>query len=191
MTRCSVPPTKGGGRGIGFARRRGRIPAAAFCPTSEPGVAGQAVVGQIVEVGRVERGRLRGIHADQHIVCSCRHGSRARAMRSLDLDVIGLEALVDRLHGVVYGDLHQRRVHSAASAGTPGRDRLLCDLIPIDYRVGAAPGPAANPAHRLSAATTNVLCNMTNFSPRWCSCPWRRRIVGAASKNSLAAAQIF
>ena len=58
-------------------------------------------------------------------------------MRSLDLDVIGLEAFVDRLHGVVHRDLHQRRVHGAARTGTPGRDRLLCDLIPVDYRVAA------------------------------------------------------
>ena len=57
-------------------------------------------------------------------------------MRSLDLDVIGLEALVDCLHGIVHRDLHQRRVHRSDRAWTPGRDRRLRDLVPVDYRVG-------------------------------------------------------
>ena len=58
-----------------------------------------------------------------------------RAMRALDLDVIGLEALVDCLHGVVHRDLHQCRVNSPDRARTPGDDRLLCNLVPVDYRV--------------------------------------------------------
>ena len=45
---------------------------------------------------------MRRINTDQNAVCSGGHCRVPRAMRAFDLDVIGLKALVDCLHRVVY-----------------------------------------------------------------------------------------
>jgi hypothetical protein len=57
-------------------------------------------------------------------------------MRPFDLRVIRLEPPVDRLHGVVHGDLNQGGVDRARRARTPRGDRALCDFIPIGDCVG-------------------------------------------------------
>ena len=64
------------------------------------------------------------------------HRGRAFAGSSLHFEEIRLEALLDRLYGIVDGDLHQRDVDDADRAGASGRDGVYGDLIPMDYGIG-------------------------------------------------------
>ena len=56
--------------------------------------------------------------------------------RSRNLGVIGLEALLHRLHGIVHRDLHERDVDDSDGTGPAGRDRRDRDLVPVGHRVG-------------------------------------------------------
>jgi hypothetical protein len=59
-------------------------------------------------------------------------------MGSLGLEVIRLEAPVDRLHGVVYRDLNQRNIDQAYRAGPSDGDGVHRDLIPVRDRIGVS-----------------------------------------------------
>ena len=52
------------------------------------------------------------------------------------LEVIRLEALLDGLHGIVHGNLHQRDVDDADGAGPPRGDGINRDLIPVGHCTG-------------------------------------------------------
>jgi hypothetical protein len=70
----------------------------------------------------------------------CGHRRRASAEGSLCFEEIRLEALFDRLHGIVDGDLYQSYIDNADGTGPPRRDSVHRDLIPVDDGIAAATG---------------------------------------------------
>ena len=57
--------------------------------------------------------------------------------------MIGLELPIERLHGIVHRNLHERDVDDADGTGASRRSRLHGDFIPVHHGVGVRRGSTA------------------------------------------------
>ena len=90
-----------------------------FLPDPQPRVSRQSFVSQVIEVRRVERGRLCRIEADEHIVRRGSNRRRARAVGPRHFREVRLKPVFDRLYGVVYCGLNERESTTPVGPGRP------------------------------------------------------------------------
>ena len=83
----ALPPTNGGGSGFGIHAPQRKNARRDLLADENARVAVETVVGQVVEIRRVEGRRLRGIHADQHVVRRRGNGGGTAALRLCALDL--------------------------------------------------------------------------------------------------------